>query len=586
MKKNHKAQRDFKSLKSQLTHMKEIVNSTRTSNLWSHEAAVRKKLKALKELDAKQLKDFKQVYSDYRVLLDEISYRLLDDYNQRNDTDYVFETVTKGREEAYLNSGIIAVLMTSHIPDLVADEFNRYFPQNPKNEYHLARSMKRKIYLHLGETNTGKTYNAIFRLKASQNGVYLAPLRILALEIFETLNQDGVKCSLLTGEEEILVGDAKHISSTVEKLDLTRDYDVAVIDEIQMIGDAQRGAAWTRALIGLRCKEVHVCGAYNAKELLLKIIADCEDDYEILEYVRSTPLVPSLKAFQTRNAEKGDALVVFSKKRVLELAKYYKEQGLEASVIYGDLPPEVRRMQYQAFISGENKILIATDAIGMGVNLPIRRIIFMNIKKYDGDDVRYLTSQEIKQIAGRAGRKGIYDTGYVEGYGGGGEFIKENLEMPDQLINEAVVGPSEALLRITKLPLKEKLALWSTREEKLPYYRKMDVRDYLLILDQIKKYKLKEEDEWKLMRLPFDVHQEELLLCFLQFIKEHFIRNKNELCKPHLIEEHLEALEIYYQKVNLYYSFSKNLGLSFDEGWIHRERSVISEKINKLLARL
>ena len=97
--------------------------------------------------------------------------------------------------------------------------------------------------------------------------------------------------------------------------------------------------------------------------------------------------------------------MVFSKKRVLEIAQSYSEKGIKASIIYGDLPPEVRKMQYAEFLNKETKVLVTTDAIGMGVNLPIRRIIFMSVSKYDGEEVRELTSQEVKQVAGRAGRK-------------------------------------------------------------------------------------------------------------------------------------------------------------------------------------
>ncbi|MDF2614293.1 MAG: helicase [Clostridia bacterium] len=586
MKKNHKLEREFKTIKQQLQAIKEITKSTKTANLWSHEAAIRKKLKVLHQMRDKHFKEFNVVYREYKELLEEISIRLLDDYNERNNSHFNFKEIIKDNEQSYLNSGIITVLMSSHIPSLVAEEFNRYFPANPKNEYQRARTMKRKIYLHLGETNTGKTYNALQRLKVSKNGVYLAPLRILALEIFERLNKEGVKCNLLTGEEEIRIENASHVSSTVEKLNLEEIYDVAVIDEIQMIGDAQRGAAWTRAILGLRCCEIHVCGALNAKHLLLKIIKDCEDDYEIKEYTRNVPLEIMNRPFHLKEVTRGDALVVFSKKRVLEVSKYYLEQGIKVSIIYGDLPPEVRRMQYDAFITGENSILIATDAIGMGVNLPIRRILFMGLKKFDGDEVRFLTSQEVKQIGGRAGRKGIYDVGYVGVFGSNTLFIKENLEVLDESIYEAVLGPSEALLKITQLPLKEKLALWSTKEETVHYYKKMDVRDYLLILDQIKKYKLEEVTEWQLMKLPFDVNHEDLLHLLLQYIKEIFIRKNDKLSKPHLVEENLESLEVYYQKVNLYYSFSKAFKLPFDEEWVCEARNTISSKINNLLVRL
>ena len=124
-------------------------------------------------------------------------------------------------------------------------------------------------------------------------------------------------------------------------------------------------------------------------------------------------------------------------------------------------------MQYNQFINKDTKVLVTTDAIGMGVNLPIRRIIFMSIRKFDGEEVRELTSQEVKQVAGRAGRKGIYDVGYVAGVEDTADFLKEKIESRDRPIEKAVIGPSEAILNIKSMPLKEKLALWSTREEKI-----------------------------------------------------------------------------------------------------------------------
>jgi len=109
--------------------------------------------------------DYITVYDGYINLLDEISRRLLAVYNKRNSSMYDFDEIIRKDYDGYLSSGIISVLITSHIPSLVADDFKRYFPENPKDEYEKARSMKRKFYLHLGDTNTGKTYNAIERLK-------------------------------------------------------------------------------------------------------------------------------------------------------------------------------------------------------------------------------------------------------------------------------------------------------------------------------------------------------------------------------------------------------------------------------------
>lgn len=228
-------------------------------------------------------------------------------------------------------------------------------------------------------------------------------------------------------------------------------------------------------------------------------------------------------------------------------------------------------------------MLVSTDAIGMGVNLPIRRIVFMDIKKFDGDEVRYLTSQEVKQIAGRAGRKGIYEVGYVNATGRKISFIKESILCEDEPIEEAVLGPSEALLVIEELPLKEKLALWATREEKISLYRKMDVRDYLIILELIKKYKLSEETQWKLMKLPFDVGNDALCETFIDFVKEYFVKKSKTLTQPLVSEKSLDELETYYQKINLYYSFSKKFGLDFDKEWVYEQRTKISEEINSLL---
>lgn len=235
MKKNRKEVRELLIFKEQLNNMKQIVTNTKTANLWSHEAAIRKKLKAMTKMQGENIKGYGQVYEEYRELLDDISIRLLDDYNKKNKTDFVFDKIVRDNLDDYVKSGIMTVLVTSHIPKIVADDFDLYIPDNPKDDYIEARRLKRMVYLHLGETNTGKTYEAIERLKVSDNGIYLAPLRILALEIYERLNESDVACNLVTGEEEIIIEGAKHQSCTVEKLNIDQNYKVAVIDEIQML---------------------------------------------------------------------------------------------------------------------------------------------------------------------------------------------------------------------------------------------------------------------------------------------------------------------------------------------------------------
>lgn len=585
MKKNA-MQREFKKLKSQINHIEEIAHNSKVGALIEQESSLRKKIRLLMDMEKEGFKEYSDVRERYEELLEYVSKRLLDDYNKKNNTDFDFYQVIRGNYNSFINSGFMSVLTKQHIPKIISKEFEENFPENPKDEYKLARNIRRKVYIHLGETNTGKTYTAMERLKEAKHGVYLSPLRILALENYEKLNNSKILCNLLTGEEEIIKEGATHTSCTIEKVDLKKEYDIAIIDEIQMIDDSQRGAAWTRALLGLRCNEIHICGALNARELVEKILEDCNDDYEFKEYKRNIPLEVQDRNFSYNDVEEGDAIVIFSKKKVIQIAQQYSEKGIKASIIYGDLPPEVRRKQYDMFINKENKVLITTDAIGMGVNLPIKRIVFLDVQKFDGEEIRSLTSQEVKQVAGRAGRKGIYEVGYVATVRDNQKFIKEKLDEKDRIIRKAVLGPSEAILNIKSLPLNEKLALWATREDILDYYRKMDINEYLIILDRIKRYKLKEEIQWELLKIPFDISKDELMDTFLGYVEELFVLKNKVITKPQCFKGNLDELEIYYQRINMYYSFCKVFNLGFDFKWINDERIKVSEEINEILIRL
>ncbi len=576
---------EFGAIRKQYIKLKELAAHTKAKNLWQLDAAVRDKLKALNRLRGHAPRGFEALYNDYLALLEGLSRRILEDYNRQHDTQFKFEEVVQGKFRAYLNAGVLSVLMTSHIPKLLAEAFNRHFPTNPKAEYPEARRQRRRFILHLGDTNTGKTYQAIQRLMEAGQGVYLAPLRLLALENYEWMNSEGAPCNLLTGEEEILVDEAQLVSCTVEKLDLGKRYRVAVVDEAQLLADPQRGAAWTRAILGLNCPEIHVCGAMSAREQLVRMIEDCGDELVLRQYERAVPLEIVREPVELAAVRPGDALVAFSKKRVVALAETLAARGVPAAVIYGDLPPEVRKMQCGAFVRGERPVLVSTDAIGMGVNLPIQRILFTELSKFDGEEVRPLTSQEVKQIAGRAGRLGIYDVGYVGSTGGGQLFLESQIEADDPPVEQAIVGPSEAILSIGLLPLREKLALWSTREEALPYYRKMDVRDQLLVLDRVQHYRLPERIQWQLIMLPFDVHSEARMTQFLSYVEACFVAHERSLPKPVMEAQDLSFLEGYYQSVNLYYGFSRAFRLLFDEAWVYETRKRVSEKINRQLNR-
>ncbi len=276
-----------------------------------------------------------------------------------------------------------------------------------------ARKKNRKVIYHMGPTNSGKTYHAIEALCQAQKGCYLAPLRLLAGELFDTMSEKGVVTTLLTGEEVIEKPGATHYSSTIEMAKLHEEFDCAVIDEIQMIGDPQRGWAWTRALVNLDADEVHLCGDASAHGLVEEILKLTGDTLEVRHYERMTQLVVEDRKIEMQQLKRGDALIVFSRRNALKFKLALEKLNFKVSIIYGMLSPEVRREQARKFDSGETDIMVSTDAIAMGMNLPVQRIVFSTFAKfYDGKEYP-LSESEIKQIAGRAGRYLRFPTGYV-----------------------------------------------------------------------------------------------------------------------------------------------------------------------------
>jgi len=290
-----------------------------------------------------------------------------------------------------------------------------------KNLFPLARSLNRKIIFNIGETNSGKTYSAIESLKKADTGYYLAPLRLLALEGYENLKKAGIPISLITGEEEIIDEESTHISSTIEMLNSNVDVDVCVIDEIQMIDDRDRGWAWANALIGVPAKEVILTGSSNVLEAVKELCEYLDEPLEVVEFKRKNPLEILKKPIPLNQIEKQTAIVAFSRRDVLGL-KQQLSIDYSVSVIYGNLSPEVRREEARRFREGESSILVATDAIAMGLNLPIKTILFSKDNKFDGLRRRELLPSEVLQIAGRAGRYGIEDIGFV------GALNKNSLE--------------------------------------------------------------------------------------------------------------------------------------------------------------
>ena len=481
-----------------------------------------------------------------------------------------------------VEEGLETVWSAWYVPQAIQSDLKLLLSLEPKDEYPEARAMERHFVLHLGGTNTGKTYGGFRCLRQVRTGVYLAPLRLLAVEAQETLLDAGINCSLTTGEEEDVREGDTHVAATAEKLDLKARYDVAVIDECQMIEDPQRGYAWTRAILGVQAPEVHLCAAPQAKDILIKLIRSCGDSFEVKVHKRRTPLFCMNRTVDLEHIQPGDALIAFSKVDVLSVAEELRHSGKEPAIIYGALPYAARRMQMEDFLAGETQYIVATDAIGMGLNLPIRRILFLDTEKYDGLERRELKPEEIQQIAGRAGRYGMYSKGFV-GAVRNLSTIQEGLRAAVPQIREAVLGFSDLVLQ-SRFDLLEVLTEWNRMPAEEPY-RKLDISRYIWAISTMRQrgFTLSKEEELRAANIPFDETDsvlEELFFFYLRCYAQGDPIQQPQLEGP---DRTLPELESYCRKLDLYFSFAKTFRYPMDTEKLRESRDKAAEDINDIL---
>jgi ATP-dependent RNA helicase SUPV3L1/SUV3 len=254
----------------------------------------------------------------------------------------------------------------------------------------------------LGPTNTGKTHYALERMTAHATGMIGLPLRLLAREIYERLvAMKGVNAvALITGEEKIIPRLPSYFVCTVEAMPLERSVDFLAVDEIQLCGDPERGHVFTDRLLHARGRhETLFLGARTFAPLFKRLFPDAE----IMMRERLSTLSYSGSKKLTR-LPRRTAIVAFSTEKVYAIAELIRRQRGGAAVVMGSLSPKTRNAQVALFQRGEVDFLVATDAIGMGLNMDIDHVAFSALSKFDGRHSRHLTAQEIGQIAGRAGR--------------------------------------------------------------------------------------------------------------------------------------------------------------------------------------
>ncbi len=261
---------------------------------------------------------------------------------------------------------------------------------------------KNKITAVLGPTNTGKTHLAIETMLSFKTGMIGFPLRLLAREVYDKVVKkiSIEKVALITGEEKIIPSNARYFLCTVESMPIDKYLEFVAVDEIQMCADHERGHIFTDRLLNIRGEKLTMLMGSNTVK---NIISNLDEDIEFINRQRLSKLTYSGHKKISRISRKT-AIIAFSAEEVYAIAELIRRQKGGAAIVMGSLSPKTRNAQVELYQSGDVDFLVATDAIGMGINMDLDHIYFSNLKKFDGKKLRRLNLSEIGQIAGRAGR--------------------------------------------------------------------------------------------------------------------------------------------------------------------------------------
>jgi len=262
--------------------------------------------------------------------------------------------------------------------------------------------LKNKINAVLGPTNTGKTFLAIETMLSFESGMIGFPLRLLAREVYDKVIKKVPmdKVALITGEEKIIPTNSKYFLCTVESMPTDKNLEFVGVDEIQMCSDHERGHIFTDRLLNLRGEKLTMfMGSSSMKNIIDKL----EENVEYIDRNRLSNLTYAGHKKISR-IDRKSAIIAFSAEEVYAIAELIRRQKGGAAIVMGSLSPKTRNSQVELYQSGDVDYLVATDAIGMGINMDLESVYFSNLKKFDGKKLRRLKVSEIGQISGRAGR--------------------------------------------------------------------------------------------------------------------------------------------------------------------------------------
>ena len=319
--------------------------------------------------------------------------------------------------------------------------------------------IKNKITAVLGPTNTGKTHLAIETMLSFDTGMIGFPLRLLAREVYDkVIKKIGLdKVALITGEEKIIPSNSKYFLCTVESMPIDKNLDFVGVDEIQMCADHERGHIFTDRLLNIRGNKLTM---FMGSNTIKNIIAKLDDDIEFINRERLSKLSYSGHKKISR-IDRKTAIIAFSAEEVYAIAELIRRQKGGAAIVMGSLSPKTRNAQVALYQSGDVDFLVATDAIGMGINMDLNHVYFSNLKKFDGKKSRRLNLSEIGQIAGRAGR-------YLNdgSFGITGECKEINSEEVDLLENHKFEEIQSIFWRNSNLNFNNSLSLIKSLDEK------------------------------------------------------------------------------------------------------------------------
>ena len=261
---------------------------------------------------------------------------------------------------------------------------------------------KNKITAVLGPTNTGKTFLAIETMLSFDSGMIGFPLRLLAREVYDKVIKkiSPDKVALITGEEKIIPSNAKYFLCTVESMPINKHLDFVGIDEIQMCADHERGHIFTDRLLNVRGNKLTM---FMGSSTIRNIVKKLNEDTEFINRDRLSKL-SFVGHKKISRINRKTAIIAFSTEEVYAIAELVRRQKGGAAIVMGSLSPKTRNAQVNLYQSGDVDFLVATDAIGMGINMDLENVFFSNLRKFDGKKLRKLNLSEIGQIAGRAGR--------------------------------------------------------------------------------------------------------------------------------------------------------------------------------------